>query len=232
MGHNAYTTPWTDEAVEYLRRRVAEGWTSGCISRGLRNDLGLIISASAVVGKTNRDGIELVANTWPEAAIEIMRRMAWNDASAPEIAKELQANGFTFTPRNVRDRARIAKIPLAAAIRQRKKPSLERASAKMISDRAATTQRLRLLQQRCDAAEAWEDRESDPLPSSHPANLIDLKSHQCKWPLGRNADGIRLFCGAFKLGKMSYCTHHHKLSTTVKQQPTEITYGQKEKIAG
>lgn len=42
--------------------------------------------------------------------------------------------------------------------------------------------------------------------------LVDLSPRQCRWPVGEEAGGRTLFCGAAsKPGGGSWCPHHHKL---------------------
>lgn len=211
MGHNAYTTPWTPEMVEYLRKRAAERWTSGRISDGLRERFGLVVSYNAVVGKAVREGIILLAHTWPEEATVIFRKMAAEGHCAPAIAKALQKAGFAFTRRAVRNKSLTEKMPLAAFI-QTKSVAREPTPSALISSRASMQQKINLREQRMAVAAELADHESDPLPSSRPVRLTELKGHQCKWPLRRNEDGDRMFCGAFKLGNTPYCTHHHDIS--------------------
>jgi len=211
MGHNAYTTPWTPEAVEYIRVHAAEPfrWTTGRISDGLRENLGFVASHNAVRGKANREGIQLIAHIWPAQATEIFHDGAKRGLCATAIAQELKAAGFVFTRRHVRDKSRVEKTPLAPMVK--KKTFRQSVPAEMIANRAATTQKLMLMQQHVATAAEWVDYDSDPLPSSVPTKLTDLKSYQCKWPLRRDVDGDRLFCGGFKLSG-SYCSHHSRIS--------------------
>lgn len=200
MGHNAFTTPWTDGAVEYVRQRAADGWSASKIAAGLKEVHGLDVSYNAVIGKANRVGITLVAHIWPAEATEIFRDLALKGNCASDIARELQARGFNFTRRNCRDKGRSEKIILSTEV-PRRPPTPK-----------PTPMRLNPLSAGRMIACEWIDNDADPLPSSRPSTLVDLKSHQCKWPLSRNENGDRLFCGAFKMGKASYCTHHQNVA--------------------
>lgn len=61
--------------------------------------------------------------------------------------------------------------------------------------------------------------------------LLDLESHQCRWPIGVDVEGKRRFCGDRKLLKKSYCEEHHKQSIssvipafeyTVRETPADL----------
>lgn len=86
---------------------------------------------------------------------------------------------------------------------------------------AVHSSREQLKQIRIAASEVWANRPDDePLPGSHPITLIDLRFHHCRWPLGRDADSDRLFCGAGKMTGSRYCPTHFNLS-----RKQETTYG-------
>jgi hypothetical protein len=212
--HNASNTLWTPEAVEYVRKRAVERWSASRIAKGLKDDLGLEFSYNAVIGKADRENISLIAHIWPVEAAEMFRKLAGQGHSAPVIANKLQAAGFNLTRRNVSDKARTERIKLTPFLQERKPvPPPPR----------PVTKKYQLIESRLVADADWADHESPPLPLSRPTTLLELKSHQCKWPLGRNDDGDRLFCGAFKLGGR-YCTHHHATSIPERM----ISNGQKE----
>jgi GcrA cell cycle regulator len=51
-----------------------------------------------------------------------------------------------------------------------------------------------------------------PEPADAPAalrvNLLDLREHMCRWPIGDPQDEAFHFCGRHKTAGISYCDHH------------------------
>lgn len=56
----------------------------------------------------------------------------------------------------------------------------------------------------------------EPAPAvagDHPVTLFDRQGHQCCWPLGRNEDEHRLYCGAIRdLSSSDYCQDHRVIA--------------------
>lgn len=206
-------TAWDEMAVNHLCDGAAAGLTASQIARALR-DHGYPFSRGAVVGKLERLDIRLGLKTaWCDEAIEILRRTAALGAQA--VQTELCERGYHFERKQITDKAHRLGITIP-----RSKPS-----SLSPDDSAAVP--LRAIKQRTKHAdiatpEAWANRPDDaPLPDSAPVKLIDLRFHHCRWPLGRDAEGHRLFCGAHKISE-SYCQHHFNLSLK------ETTHGTQE----
>jgi hypothetical protein len=200
---NQSNTPWTETIIIYLRDRAAERWPAVKIAVGIKEEFGIEFTPNAVVGKARRENIQLIAHIWPEEAVRMLRDLASRGFSAPTIAQELNAKGFAYDRKHVRDKARSGGLTLVSSVAPKQRISPP------VPQRMSTRQRL--IEKRMSMVAQWVDYESDPIDTSHPATLIELKSHQCKWPLRRNDDGDRLFCGGFKLAG-PYCTHHHDTS--------------------
>jgi hypothetical protein len=202
---NQFTTTWSTEAVEYLRDKAEQRWSATEIADGLQNDLGFVITSNAVIGKAHRAGIKLSGFIWSDAMMKVLREKAAAGLHPNEIARELQQLGFNITRKQITDKAYRDKIKLVTS-----KPSSPPAPPK--------TMHQRIVEKRIAMAAEWVDHESDQLVSSRPCTLLELKGHQCKWPLRRNERGERMFCGAFKITGPNpdrpnpYCPTHLQLS--------------------
>jgi GcrA cell cycle regulator len=49
-----------------------------------------------------------------------------------------------------------------------------------------------------------------PPPVCDPVRLVDIRAHQCRWPLGDPKEEAFRFCGA--PAERSFCPHHHALA--------------------
>ena len=48
--------------------------------------------------------------------------------------------------------------------------------------------------------------------STHPCSLIDIDSHQCRWPIGDPASTNFLFCGNDAIAGLTYCVGHARMA--------------------
>ena len=48
--------------------------------------------------------------------------------------------------------------------------------------------------------------------STHPCSLIDIDSHQCRWPIGDPASTDFLFCGNDAIAGFTYCLGHARMA--------------------
>ncbi len=48
--------------------------------------------------------------------------------------------------------------------------------------------------------------------STHPCSLIDIDTHQCRWPIGDPASTNFLFCGNDAIGGFAYCVGHARMA--------------------
>lgn len=204
---------WNDTTVACLVDGAANGRSVREII-GELEQLGYQFSRDMIIGKAHRMGLRLGCNmAWPPAAIECLQQMAANDATSGAITCELGRLGFTFSRKAVTDQARRRGIVLKKSKTGPAKATPSR------SPHASTKAQLR--QQRiAAAAEIAPLRLADaqPLSSSQPVKLIELKSNHCRWPLHRDQDGDRLFCGAPKTFG-SYCVHHFLISLGHERKP-------------
>lgn len=66
-----------------------------------------------------------------------------------------------------------------------------------------------------------------PEPAAAPGDavtLMQLREPMCRWPVGENADGRALFCGAGR-GHGSYCTRHAALAYQPRETPRRHAEG-------
>jgi GcrA cell cycle regulator len=48
--------------------------------------------------------------------------------------------------------------------------------------------------------------------STHPCSLIEIDTHQCRWPIGDPASTNFLFCGNDSIAGFTYCLGHARLA--------------------
>jgi len=48
--------------------------------------------------------------------------------------------------------------------------------------------------------------------STHPCSLIDIDTHQCRWPIGDPASASFLFCGNDAIAGFTYCVGHARMA--------------------
>jgi GcrA cell cycle regulator len=48
--------------------------------------------------------------------------------------------------------------------------------------------------------------------STHPCSLIDIDTHQCRWPIGDPAASNFLFCGNDAIAGFAYCVGHARMA--------------------
>lgn len=193
---------WTDEAISVLLTKVAEGSSA----RQIATILGVGFSRASVISKAHRLGLTLVAtiNVWPDAATDYVRDRAAENWNSRAIAEGLNALGYSYNRKQVSDHARRHDIALAKAApadgdrhKTRQKPH--------------TSSHQKVIEQRTAKAAVMAQQiviDDLPIPASRPVKVADLTSKHCRWPINRDADGNRLFCGAHKIDGSSYCIHH------------------------
>ncbi|MFY9897079.1 MAG: GcrA family cell cycle regulator [Xanthobacteraceae bacterium] len=48
--------------------------------------------------------------------------------------------------------------------------------------------------------------------STHPCTLMDIDTHQCRWPIGDPASTHFLFCGNDAIAGLTYCVGHARMA--------------------
>jgi hypothetical protein len=158
------------------------------------------------------------SSPWTDERVAFVRERAGEGQSASVIAHEL---GPSFTRNAVigickrkgiglKGRlGRTANGTSSSACRrrekeQRKQPLPRMTDAERIADKIAK-------------ALAAQPAEDEALPESRPTAIYQLRSSDCRWPLGFDADGQRLFCCADQATEAAehdcpYCLTHYAMA--------------------
>jgi GcrA cell cycle regulator len=145
---------------------------------------------NAVIGKVHRlrtageikkDKPPLVAKLWRAEQIDKLIEL-WPTMSARQIAVELH-----MSRRLVVDKAH----QLRAQGLLKRRPKLRKQNGRHY---------------------VWQPKPEPPWPPSSaimcPCSLVELQSHQCKWPFGDPRQHDFYFCGAVRFAEGPYCRRH------------------------
>lgn len=187
--------PWPEERVERLRMLTALGWSGSQIGEALG------LTRSAVIGKRARLGLSVPVGPrvahWTEERRERLAGM-WMDPNlgVVELGRRLHASRNMV----VRQAAKMSLPP------KPEKPRVKLGGNSMVFEAApdAPLPKLR-----------------EPLVINTPKAMIDLKPHECKWPIGEGES--MLFCANAADGV--YCEPHRHLGTAGAKSMRDLIRG-------
>lgn len=186
---------WTDERIQFLVCRVADGLSPALIATELE------ITRNAVLGKAARLGLQLASRpggTNPYSAEEdvFLTKRHLEGVTWDQIAKEL---GKGRTRKGVKARARRLKLP------SRTNGRAKRGEVQRIQVKGSPKFKLPPLPAELPA---------DAIPAKQRRTLLDLENNTCRFPYGDVGAADFFFCGgeADNASGQVYCRFHTKIS--------------------
>lgn len=190
---------WTDERIETLKRRWAEGWSATEIASRLPG-----ISRSAVLGKVHRLGLEkrrtATGGRHRNQGHAFSRRIPLSAKEKATIKKMWNEDGATMKEIAEALGRHIGTID-NAIYQGRELLGLERRQKVSASHNTET-----------DAPAGPSPMPVVARPNGERHTIITLKANMCRWPIGDPGDKDFHFCGCYAPVGQPYCAEHMKVA--------------------
>lgn len=215
-----YSDEWTPARVETLRTMAVAGHSASVIAEALGGT-----TRNAVISKCHRVGVQL--GFWNGEKLEQLKTLHAEGRSMTEIAATLDCTrnavmGKAWRLGLITDPTTKRSNYLRA---HKKRLQKSKPHPKPVTPRAAKPNAPAPV--KISGGRIYNMPPDRPLRPERPHNgvrvpLLDLEPHTCRFPFGDPREASFGFCAA-DAPDGSYCSEHHRLTTT-KSQPAKIRF--------